>query len=73
MSLSKDTIWRMHCAPLAGESGWKCTRPGVVGSALPATSQGELWKAYLGTERGGEGALTAAHGTSSAAPTRSQD
>lgn len=34
----------------------------MAGSALPATSQAELWKAYLGMERGGEGALTAPQG-----------
>lgn len=60
LSLSKDTIWRIHWAPLAGESGWKCTRPGVAGSALPATSQAELWKAYLGAEEGVEGCPTQA-------------
>lgn len=29
---------------------------------MPATSQAELWKAYLGTERGGQGAPTAPQG-----------
>lgn len=47
LSLSKDTICRIHWAPLAGESGWKWTRPGAAGSARPAASQDELWKAYL--------------------------
>lgn len=60
LSLSKETICRIHCAPLAGESGWKWTRPGAAGSARPATSQDELWKAYLGSQ-GGSASLGCAH------------
>lgn len=60
LSLSKETICRIHCAPLAGESGWKWTRPGAAGSARPATSQDELWKAYLGSQ-GGSALLGCAH------------
>ncbi len=44
---SKETICLTHCAPRAGESGWKCTRPGAAISPRPATSHEELWKAYL--------------------------
>ena len=37
----------IQCAPLAGESGWRCILGGELGSALPATTQLEVWKAYL--------------------------
>lgn len=47
LRLSKDTVCFIHCAPQAGESGWKCILLGATTSARPATNQEELWKAYL--------------------------
>lgn len=44
---SKETVCFIHWDPHAGESGWKWTRPGAATSPRPATSQEELWKAYL--------------------------
>lgn len=44
---SKETVCFIHWDPLAGESGWKCTLPGGEVSPRPATTQEELWKAYL--------------------------
>lgn len=37
MSLSfwKETSWRLQCAPVAGESGWTYSLPGMAGSAFP--------------------------------------
>ena len=44
LSLSKETICFIHCAPFAGESGWTWIRPGMCGSAFPATTHEEEWK-----------------------------
>ena len=47
LSLSKETTCFIHWAPFAGESGWTWIRGGELGSALPATTQLEVWNAYL--------------------------
>lgn len=44
---SNETVCFIHWAPRAGESGWKCTLPGIATSPRPAISHEELWKAYL--------------------------
>ena len=41
-SLSKETTFFIHAAPVWGESGWTWKRPGQCGSAFPATTQLEL-------------------------------
>lgn len=46
---SNETVCLIHWDPRAGESGWKCTRPGAAISPRPATNHEELWKAYLHT------------------------
>ena len=42
MLLVSLTFWKemscfIHCAPVAGESGWMKKRLGICGSAFPAT------------------------------------
>lgn len=45
-NLSNEIICFIHVLPGAGESGCKCMRGGDTGSALPATTQLELWNEY---------------------------
>lgn len=37
LSFWKDTSCRIQCAPVAGESGWTYSLPGMAGSAFPVT------------------------------------